>query len=99
MKELKKQTPDYECALYDKKNNMVRPQTGFKKKDVVWVENVYSLIGLKRLHGEYYFDSYDSLEKTCYISPTESLSTTFNVRLSDIKKVYNWKDTLNKIKE
>lgn len=95
MKTLKKQTPDFLKSVWDKSHNLISAQVGIRNRDLVEViGSTQSLLSGIDLTGRYYFNSYDTLDGSCYISPTESGSFTFNVRLDSIERVYTWKDTI-----
>lgn len=91
MNKLKKQTPDFVNAIFDKNGNKTSNQIGLKKNDEVGlIGHVKSLVSGKELKGKHYFDSSDG---TIFISPTHTLSMTYNVNLSDVVKLETWKDT------
>ena len=75
-KDLKNSTPDG-----DPKNLDNLPM--FTKGDLVYVNVKKSLYGTD-LDGNYFFDSYDSWDNTCYISKDKSGSVCKWVLLSDI---------------
>ena len=95
MKSLKKQTPDFEKAVFDKEGNKVSEQIGIKKGDKVRVlGKAKSLVNGIALTGEHYFDSYDSSDGTVYVCPTHTMSITYNIDLIQIKRVETWRDTM-----
>jgi hypothetical protein len=72
----------------DCKNTM--PCGTFKKGDIVYLDNVKSLVFGTVLDGHYYFDTWDSYDNTCYVSKLKPpkkahmSSLTWNVLLTDI---------------
>jgi hypothetical protein len=91
---LKKQTPDFIKAKFDKDGKLISKQIGIQKKDLVSVLNKKSLINNRMLNGKFYFDSFDSLDNTIYICPTHTMSFTYCVNLTDVERVETWKDTI-----
>lgn len=92
---LKKQTPDFVKAKFDKDGNKISDQIGIKKGDKVRVlGKAKSLVNGIALIGEHYFDSYDSSDGTAYICPTHTMSMTYNVNLVQIERLETWRDTI-----
>jgi hypothetical protein len=73
----------------DCKNSM--PCGTFKKKDVVYLDNVKSLVNGTILNGHYYFDTWDSYDNTCYVTDTKPQKKahmswmSWNVLLTDVQ--------------
>ena len=67
------------------------PDMPFTKKDVVYLDNIKSLVNGTVLDGHYYFDTYDTYDNTCYVSKVlppkkgHLSHMTWNVLLTDIQ--------------
>ena len=75
------------------------PDEAYKSNDVVRFLGGKTLVSNKELEkGEWIFDTYDSYDNTCYITNSDSVGLTYNVCLTQIKRVVKLKDLL-KIKK
>jgi len=60
------------------------PDNLFKSGDVLKLVGAASLLSKSKLDGDFFFDSYDSWDNTCYVSKTKTGSMTWHVSLKDI---------------
>ena len=95
MKKLKKNTPDFAKAVFDKNGTKIISQKGIKKGDELVIDGyTHSLVSGKELTGKFYFDSYDSSNGTIFISPNHMMSITYNVSIYSVIRINTWRDTI-----